>query len=174
MLYCWMMVVLDASVLITLAKIRPIHLIKLLYGHGVIGPVVQHEVVDEGKRIGAPGVQFVEQALQEEWLAVERPKSQRLTERLGRTSRLHAGEIEAISIAREHKALLIVDDKEARHVADALGITYVGTAGLLLQAYRHKHLTHEEFEDAVADLTRVLWLSPTVVASILRKAREET
>jgi hypothetical protein len=31
-----------------------------------------------------------------------------------------------------------------------------------------------EFEDAIGDLTRVLWLSPTVVAAILKVAREET
>jgi len=169
-----MAVIVDASVLVTLAKIRRFHLIKDLYGQGIIGPVVQHEVVAEGKRIGAPGVQLVEQALQEEWLVVTRPGSQRLTERLTRTTALHRGEIEAISIARERKALLIVDDKEARHVADALGITYIGTAGLLLHAYQNKHLALEEFEEAIAALTRVLWLSPTVVASILKKAREES
>jgi predicted nucleic acid-binding protein len=61
-----------------------------------------------------------------------------------------------MSLAREHKALVIVDDKEARHVADALGITYIGTAGLILQAYQKKGLTIEEFEDAVTDLTQVL------------------
>jgi uncharacterized protein len=168
-----MVAVLDASVLITLAKIRRIDLIRLVYVQGIIGPMVKHEVVDEGKRIGAPGVQLVEQALQEQWLVVLRPRSQRLAERLLRTTRLHAGEIEAMSIAHEHKAMVIVDDKEARHVADALGITYIGTAGLLLQAYQKKHLSIAEFEDAVTDLTRVLWLSPTVVANILRKAREE-
>jgi uncharacterized protein len=168
-----MTAVLDASVLIALAKIRHIHLIKLVYGRGLIGPVVKHEVVDEGKRIGAPGVQLVEQAMQEQWIVAVHPRNQRLIERLARTTRLHAGEIEAISIAHQHKALVIIDDKEARHVADALGITYIGTAGLLLQAYRKKHLTIEEFEEAVTALTRVLWLSPTVVASILKKAREK-
>jgi predicted nucleic acid-binding protein len=164
----------DASVLITLAKIHRLHLIKKLYGRGIIGPVVQHEVVDEGKRIGAPGVQLVEQALQEGWLATARPRSQHLAKRLARTTRLHAGEIEAISIAQEHKNLLIVDDNEARHVAEAMGIRFIGTAGLLLQAFREKHLALEEFDDAIAELTKVLWLSPTVVASILKKAREES
>jgi predicted nucleic acid-binding protein len=167
-----MAAIVDASVLITLAKIRRLHLIKDLYGQGIIGPVVQHEVVEEGKRIGAPSVQLVEQALHDGWLVVTRPRSQRLAERLSRTTGLHPGEIEAIRIARERKALLIVDDKEARHVADALGITYFGTAGLLLQAYRKKHLNLEEFEESLAALTRVLWLSPTVVATILKKARE--
>jgi hypothetical protein len=57
-------------------------------------------------------------------------------------------------------------------MASALGITYLGTAGVLLQAFRQKHLTLEEFEDAVGDLTRVLWLSPTVVATILKRAWE--
>lgn len=40
-------------------------------------------------------------------------------------------------------------------------------------AYRKKHLSLGEFEDAIDELTRVLWLSPKVVAAILKLAREK-
>jgi len=170
-----MAAVLDASVLITLAKIRRLTLLKVLYGQVLIGPVVKKEVVDEGKRVTASGVQYVEQALQDGWLRIATigRSGRGMQERLAKTTTLHRGEVEAISIAKERGMILVVDDKEARSVANALGIKYLGTAGVLLAACRHKHLTLEEFEDAIGDLTRVLWLSPTVVAAILKMAREE-
>jgi predicted nucleic acid-binding protein len=168
--------VLDASVLIALAKIRRVTLLKDLYGRVLVGPVVKKEVVDEGKRVAAEGVQHVEQALQDGWLVIGTiGRSERdLMERLSKTTTLHQGEIEAISIARQHGMTLVVDDKEARSVACTFGIRYLGTAGVLLLAFMQKHLSLGEFEDAIGDLTRVLWLSPTVVAAILKVAREET
>ncbi len=166
----------DASVLITLAKVRRVHLLKQVYGRAIIGPTVKREVIDEGKRVGAPGVQHVEQALQDGWLRTTRASksAQKRMQRLLRTTHLHKGEIEAISIAQEHDYVLVVDDKEARHVAHAMGITYIGTAGVLLQAFREGHLTLAELEDTIEDLARVLWLSPSVIARILKMAREES
>jgi predicted nucleic acid-binding protein len=38
-------VVVDASVLIVLAKLRRIHLLRVVYGAILLGPVVHHEVV---------------------------------------------------------------------------------------------------------------------------------
>ncbi len=96
----------------------------------------------------------------------------KLTVRLLRAARLDDGETEALALAARRKLLLIVDDKEARHVAEALGVSYIGTAGVLLEAYLRHHLDMAELEDAMADLTKVLWLSPSVVAAILKKARE--
>lgn len=108
------------------------------------------------------------------WLQLVRPTAaeKKLTVRLLRTARLDDGETEALALAARRKLLLIVDDKEARHVAEALGVSYIGTAGVLLEAYLRHHLDMAELEDAMADLTKVLWLSPSVVAAILKKARE--
>jgi uncharacterized protein len=133
--------VVDASVLIVLAKLRRIHLLRAVYGAILLGHVVHHEVVTQGQR-------------------------------LLRTTRLDDGEAEALALASRRKLLLVADDKEARHVAEALGIAYIGTAGVLLEAYLRRHLTLAGLEDVLTDLTKVLWLSPTVVAAVLKKARE--
>ena len=167
-------VVVDASVLIVLAKLRCIHLLRALYGIVLLGPVVHHEVVAQGQRLHALGVEQVEQALERSWLQVAGPIAgeQKLTVRLLRTTRLDDGEAEALALASRRNLLLVVDDKEARHVAEALGIAYIGTAGVLLDAYLRQHLTIAGLEDTLADLTKVLWLSPAVVAAVLKKARE--
>jgi len=125
-----------------------------------------------GESLG--GVEQVEQALEESWLQVVRPTAgeQKLTVRLLRTTRLDDGEAEVLALASRRKLLLVADDKEGRHVAEALGIAYVGTAGVLLEAYLRRRLTLAGLEDVLTDLTKVLWLSPTVFAAILKKARE--
>jgi hypothetical protein len=43
---------------------------------------------------------------------------------------------------------------------------------VLLEALAQGHLTLETLEEAVRDLTRVIWLSPAVVTEVLRRARE--
>ncbi len=68
--------------------------------------------------------------------------------------------------------MLIVDDKEARTLAAAMGIEHAGIAGVLLEAYAGGHLGFAELETAVLDLGRILWLSPAVAVEILRKAKE--
>lgn len=161
--------------LIALAKIRRFGVVQGVYRDALIGPVVHAEAVGAGKHIGAPGVERIEHALDEGWLRVARPTpaERRLTARVLRTSRLHGGEAEALAIAVQRRLPVVIDDKEARSVAGALGLDYMGTAGVLLEAFLLRHLTLSELEDAVVALARVMWLSPGVVATILRIAREE-
>ena len=48
-----------------------------------------------------------------------------------------------------------------------------GAAGVLLEAFLEEHLDLEGLEEALMDLSRVTWLSPGVVATVLKVAREE-
>lgn len=168
-------VVVDASVLIALAKIGRADVLRAVYGYALLGPVVKEEVLDRGKAVGARGVEHVEAAIAAGWLRVVRPvrAERERTRSLVGTTRLDPGEAEAIALAWRRKLLLVVDDKEARHTADALGLTYLGTVGVLLEAYRGGHFSLPAFEDMITDLTKILWLSPGVVATVLRRAREE-
>ena len=97
-----------------------------------------------------------------------------MMQRLTRSSGLGPGEAESIALAAVRRLRLIVDDKQARSVAAAIGIEHVGTAGTLLEAYLHRRFGMDELEAALADLSQVLWLSPAVVAEVLRIAREAT
>ena len=53
-----------------------------------------------------------------------------------------------------------------------MGVTFLGTAGMLSHAFVKKHLTLAELEDAVEALSQTIWLAPSVVADVLKKARE--
>lgn len=168
------MIVADASVLVALAKMQRLDLLRQVYGKVVVGPIVKAEVVDQGKAIAAPGVEQVEKALEEGWIQVVRLTAgeRGLMQRLIKTSRLDAGEAECLALAHSRKRMLIVDDKEARALAEAMRLKYLGTAAVLLEAFIKGHWTFEQLEDAVADLSKVIWLSPAVVTEILKRARE--
>jgi len=114
-------VVADASVLIALSNIGQLDLLEPLVGEVVIPPEVAREV--------APGVALPP------WVrtrALERPLDLRVGE-----AALHRGESEAVSLALELGAeRLILDDLPARKLAKKLGLSIVGTSGLVFLAKR--------------------------------------
>jgi predicted nucleic acid-binding protein len=168
------MIVADASVLIGLAKMRRLDLLKSVYGTVLIGTQVKAETVDAGKRISAPGVERIEKALDDGWLQVARLSSKEKTTARSIVSKggLDAGEAESIALAGSRKLMVILDDRAARSFAEVMGVTFLGTAGVLFHAFVKKHLTLAELEDAIEALSRTIWLAPTVVADVLKKARE--
>ena len=168
------MIIADASVLIALAKMRRLDLLKALYGDVLIGPQVKAETVDAGKRISAPGVERIEKALDDGWLQVARLSSKEKSTAYSIVSKggVDAGEAESLALASSRTLVVILDDRAARSFAEVMGVTFLGTAGMLFHAFVKKHLTLAELEDAVEALSQTIWLAPAVVADILKKARE--
>lgn len=168
------MVVSNSSPLIALAKTGRLRLLRDVYGRVAIGPKVYVEVIDAGERVGAPEVRLVEAGLEEAWIWRVRPTpaESRLTARILKGARLHAGEAEAIALARSRNGMVLLDDKEARAVAGAIGVDFVGTAGVLVEASLREVLDYQGLAEALRDLSRILWLSPEVIAEILNRARE--
>ena len=168
------MIVVDASALIALAKMGRLRLLRETHGGALIGSLVKTEAVDQGRLAAAPEAVHIELGLEEGWIleAESTPKETLLTESLLKSTRLHPGEAESLALAHVRKLKLVVDDKEARAMARAMGIEHLGTAALLLGAFVSGHLTHDALEDAMRDLPKVTWLSPEVVAEILWRGRE--
>lgn len=168
------MIVVDASPLIVLAKLKRLSLLNDLYGEVLIGPIVKVETIDSGKVVRAPGVEQLELALEGGWLRTVRlsARERGLIQRLMRRSRLDRGEAESIALASVRGLRLIVDDKEGRSMAAVAGVEHVGTVGVVLEAYLRRHLDLRELEIMLRDLGQNLWLSSAVVAEVLRLARE--
>lgn len=168
------MIVADASPLIVLAKLGRLRLLNELYEEVVIGPVVKEETIDTGRVVRALGVEQLESATEDGWLRVVRltTEEQSLMRRLSGRTRLDQGESESIALASARNLQLIVDDKEARSVATAAGMEHLGTVGVLLEAYFRGLIDLEDFEATIQGISRILWLSPAVVAEVLRIARE--
>jgi predicted nucleic acid-binding protein len=125
-----MIVVSNATPLISLAIIRQLRLLQTLYGQVHIPPAVYEEVVAKGG--GRTGAKEVAEA---EWIIVtDLPETVRGTLQ-PRPLTLHAGEVETIELAMGLKAgLVVLDEKLARKVAKGQGLNVTGTVGILKSA----------------------------------------
>ncbi len=161
-----MILVLDASALIALARIGRLDLLHQVAGTVHIPEAVYDEVVTAGR--GRSGSAELTQA---QWISRHYVQDQvgvaRLRTRVGR------GEAEAIALARELQAdVLIPDDATARRVAEGEGRNVVGLLGLLI---------HAKERGLMATLKPVLdemvaagfFIDDSLYHSILRQAGEE-
>lgn len=129
-----MKVVCNTSPLINLAWVGQINLIHQLFGEILIPPAVWDEVVIHGK--GQPGCQEVQEA---KWIIVKKPANQTLIQSFQQS--LDIGESEAIALAVEEKAnLLIMDEKRGRETANFMGIKTIGLVGILVIAKQKKQV----------------------------------
>lgn len=123
-----MIVISDASPLIALAAIKKLDLLRALYSELVIPAAVYDEIT--AVRPMAPGANDVREA---EWIQVRSVKNRALVEAL--TLELDAGEAEAIALAVELDAdLLLMDERRGRIAATRLGRRVVGVLGLVIEA----------------------------------------
>ena len=117
-----MLVVSNSSPLIALAAIERLDLLSGLFSSVVVPPAVASEI---SRSVPTRPT----------WLSLQ-PLGQALPTAVLRPA-LGSGEREAIALALElHADQLILDDLPARSVARALGLTVIGTLGILLAAKR--------------------------------------
>lgn len=115
-------VVSNASPLIALAQIGRLTILRDLFERVLVPPAAVTEV--------APQVPSLPP-----WIVLT-PIARGLPPMI-QSAGLGAGEAEAIALAAEQNArALIVDDKAARRVADAMGLPLTGTLGVLLAGRR--------------------------------------
>lgn len=124
-------VVSDASVLICLGALRQFQLLRDFYQEVLVPEAVWREVTVVAAT--RPGAQETIRASQQGWLQVRTPGNRALVMSLQST--LDAGEAEAIALASELGAsLLLMDESDGRAEARSLGLPVTGTVGVLLRA----------------------------------------
>lgn len=125
-----MIIVSNSGPLIALARIHHVFLLQRLYGHLLIPPAVHQEVT--GLRPDLPGATEVRHA---PWIEIADVSDQIAVSLL--RERLDAGESEAIVLALERQAdILLIDEARGRRIAQAKGLVHVGTIGILVLAKR--------------------------------------
>lgn len=131
-----MIVVSDSSVLIGLSSIDKLQLLtELLNDEIVIPGEVWHEVVETGA--GRPGAKRIESS---DWISVRQVADTDLLCLL--KNELDSGEAEAIALAKEINAkLILLDERAARKIAKSLRLNVLGTVGLLIQAKQTGKIT---------------------------------
>ena len=126
-----MKAVANSSVLIALSVVGQLDLLHRRFPDGILVPrSVWREVVETGK--GQAGSREVASS---SWISVCDVKDQDLVAVLRMS--LDEGEAEAIALCREQPVtLVLLDEKDARRAARRLGLSVLGTVGILIWAKR--------------------------------------
>ena len=161
-----MIVVADAGPLIHLSAIGQLELIHRLAPEVLVPQGVFDEVVAAGA--GLPGAAEVGAA---PWIRVVTPtRGDVVAALLG--GGLQVGEAQAIAVAVELGAeWLLIDERQGRLTAEAMGVPVVGTIGILIAAKARGDL------QALAPHLQALrasglWLSDALIARVLRSVGE--
>lgn len=132
-------VVCNSSPIIGLSKIGCLHLLWELFNDVIIPEAVFREIV-YGNTSQQVGAFELERAVSERKIVIHKVENQRMVEQL--QGRLHRGEVEVIVSAKELGIqTVIIDDRSARNLAEALLFTNVGIVGILLLAKKMQKLT---------------------------------
>lgn len=121
-------------------------LITSLHPRVLIPPAVFAEVTR-----GGTGALILSQAT---WLTVQAPNDVEAVSRLRRVVKLDPGESEAIVLAGELGARLILDEYEGRQIARARRIPFMGTIGVIVEAARAGHLSADDVEPLLRQMVR--------------------
>lgn len=161
-----MIVISDSSVLINLAWIQRLELLPKLYGEVIVPTAVWQEVVLEGA--GKPGAKELKTAV---WLQVKEPKNKPLVHALRQD--LDAGEAEAITLAIEQNAdLLLMDERIGRTAAQHFNLPIIGLIGILVTAKQKQMLP--EIKSSLDNLRQQagFYISEPLYKRVLRDADE--
>ena len=120
-----MIVISDTSAITNLAAIQHLQLLSQLYNQVIIPEAVYRELADIDPPV--PGTLEVQSA---SWLEVRQVVNSEVVEHLQSEVSLDPGESEAIALALELNAdLLLIDERRGRAEADRLGPTDYWIAG---------------------------------------------
>jgi uncharacterized protein len=121
------MIVSDTGPIIAFARLGRLSLLRQVFDVLIIPEAVFDELVRSGPdQPGAP------EAIQGEWIQRRAVTNQEAVAQL--PPRLHAGEREAIVLAREQGMQVLVDEQRGRAAARAMGLEPVGSLGVLAAA----------------------------------------
>ena len=157
--------VVDTGPLIFLAKLDRLSLLQ----QGADEVLIPSAVLDEVRVLRDEASRKIEAATQS-WLQVQEISNRQALEML--LADLDAGEAEVIALARETEAeRVIMDDLDARRFARRVGLSPVGTLGLLLAARLQGELPSIKSE--IERLRQFgFWASESLIQSVLEASGE--
>jgi hypothetical protein len=162
-------VIANASPLINLSLLDYLHLLEKFHSGVFIPPAVWDEVVVAGKN--RPGVKEVKKAREEEWLSVVAPENEVIITTLEK--QLDVGEAETIALAIEKDIeWVLLDESDARAVAESYDLKMTGTIGILLRAYKTGIV--ESVEEVLDQLQEEanFRISDTLYEKVIKLARD--
>jgi len=166
----------NSSPLIWLSKIGKISLLKHLYGEVLIPEEVYNEVVERGLKEGFSDALIVRECVNQGWIKVStlNEREVELCRRImEHAAEVHLGETQAILLAREVNALLLMDESCGRAFAETWGLKVRGTLYVILKALREGLLSKEEAKEAVSSMIiKGFRIEPKLLTRILKEIED--
>lgn len=132
-----MIIISDTSVITNLAAINHLQLLPQLYKHIIIPTAVYRELADIDPPV--PGTKEVQSA---QWIEVKSVATPTIVQQLQQDLKLDPGESEAIALALElHADLLLIDERRGRAEANRLGLRITGLLGILVEAKQRQYIS---------------------------------
>ena len=163
-----MLVVSNTSPLLNLAIIDHLFLLPQQLGQVLIPQAVLTELkIDKA----LPGSSRLRKAIDEGWLVPQTVSNISLVALL--RMQLHQGESEAIALAMEISAeSILLDEKEARQSARALGLYTVGILGILLKGFHDGTVASMKVATDRLQREANFWIAPALLNQLLRESGE--
>lgn len=136
----------DSSTIIALSKTRSLDLLKETFGKIIITKEVEREITSGD----FPEIGDIRRGIGK-WIKVVEAKTTRYREFEG----LGDGEKSILSYAKgKRDILIIIDEAEARGVAEEEGIPYTGTIGFIIFAQEKGNISRERAVEIIKKLSR--------------------
>lgn len=141
-----MIIISDTTPIISLLKAEHLELLQYLFGEVIIPEAVYEELVENRMfRLEAEKIKRCP------FIKVSRVNDLKSVNIFRRVTGLDAGESEAIVMAEEMQAdLLLIDERKGRRVAKQMGLAITGTMGILIQAYDEELLSESAVETCLS------------------------
>jgi uncharacterized protein len=154
----------DAGPIVSFARADRLDLLRQVVGEIIVPDAVVEDIVDRGK--GKPGAEEVRQG---GWIKRAQVTDRTLVDQLA--GGLDPGEREALALAKETGAALLVDEREARKEALRLGIFHFGSLKIIKEAKDRRIIPEAKpvLDDLIASGT---YLSDILYKEFLREVGE--
>lgn len=153
----------NSTPLIYLTKVSLTNLLKQIPAEKFTTTKVFNEIVEEGKKKGAPEASLIENLFKEETIKIRNPNDQQYLKSVKNVSAenerqpLHEAEAEILCLAKELNGIAIADDQVARSVAKLLQIDLHGTGYILSKILATNKIKKEELAEKVKQMRDEGW-----------------
>jgi len=147
----------NATPIIYLCKIGLANIFTEFSEEKYITPQIVEEVVDKGKKLGAPDAFIAEQLIKQSIIKVKEPKNIHFIKLLSRMPDLHQAEVQVLALAKELNGMAILDESIARQVASIYNIETHGTTYLLLRLLYRGKLSKKQVKKSIEQMISTGW-----------------
>lgn len=163
-----MLAVSNTSPISNLAFIGHLDLLKLQFGTLWIPDAVAAELAVHPDPVALASIQ---KAIRDQWIKTAALQTSTLLSLL--LSSLHRGEAEAIALASDLKAdIVLIDEREGRQFATQAGLCVTGVLGILLRAKMAGHIPAVKAEIQALRQKARFFIAPSLEAAVLSSAGE--